>query len=329
MNNFFRGRRLRQSANLRALVQEVPALSASKLIMPYFVVDTEDANFQKEISSMPGQYQFSLPSFLKHIAKYVALGLKACILFGIPSQKDEKASAAFAEHGIIQQTIRALKERFPELLVITDVCLCEYMSHGHCGILLPSGEVANDATLEILANTALSHAKAGADIVAPSDMMDGRISKIRQILDQNGFSNTPILSYAVKYASAFYGPFREAAESAPKCGDRKSYQMNPRNIREALLEAEADSLEGADAIMVKPAGPYLDIIRLVAEHSNLPLCAYQVSGEYSMIKAAAQNAWIDEKQVILESLWAINRAGAQFTISYFTEYLLENQLLVD
>ena len=258
--------------------------------------------------------------------KAVDTGLKSVILFGIPELKDEYASGAYAEDGIVQEAVRLLKHRWPKLYVITDVCLCEYMSHGHCGILMPSGEVNNDATLPLLAKTAVSHVEAGADMVAPSDMMDGRVAAIREALDEGDLTTTPIMSYAVKYASAYYGPFREAAESAPACGDRKSYQMDPGNAREALLEAFADLEEGADALIVKPAGPYSDIIRTVRDNTSVPLCAYQVSGEYSMIRAAGLNGWIDERAVMLESLTGLKRAGADMIITYFTETILREGL---
>ena len=319
---FFRGRRLRRSPELRDMVRETAAVCAADLIMPYFVVETDDANFRKEIGAMPGQYQLSLRQLEAQVGKAVDTGLKAVILFGIPKEKDPVGSQAYAENGIVQQAVRLLKERFPKLLVITDVCLCEYTSHGHCGMLSPEGEVRNDPTLELLTRAAVSHAQAGADMVAPSDMMDGRIAALRQGLDAAGFSNLPIMSYAVKYASAFYGPFREAAESAPKCGDRKAYQMDPANAREALREAAADVAEGADIIMVKPAGPYQDIIRLMADNFDAPIAAYQVSGEYSLIRAAGQQGWIDEKAVIMESLLGIKRAGAGMIITYFAEEML-------
>lgn len=324
---FHRGRRLRSSAQIRDMVRDTAPLLIEDLIMPYFVVETDDQSFRKEISAMPGQYQLSLGELEKQVEKAVDNGLKSIILFGIPAQKDEKASGAYAEDGIIQEAVRRLKHRWPDLYIITDVCLCEYMSHGHCGILTPGGMVLNDPTLPLLAKTAVSHAAAGADMVAPSDMMDGRVSAIRAALDEAGLVMTPIMSYAVKYASAFYGPFREAAESAPSCGDRKSYQMDPGNRREALIEALADVEEGADAIIVKPAGPYLDILRQVRDAVNLPLCAYQVSGEYSMIRAAGLNGWINEEAVMLESLVAMKRAGARMLITYFSETLLEKGLV--
>ncbi len=322
LTNFYRGRRLRTTPALRSMVQETASLRASELVMPYFVVDTDDVSFCKEIASMPGQYQLSLSALEKRVEKAVAHGLQSVILFGIPEYKDPFGSEGFSDTGIVQNAVRRLKELFPKLVVITDVCLCEYTSHGHCGLLSPSGEVQNDATLEFLCKVALSHVRAGADIVAPSDMMDGRVLAIRKALDGAGFVNVPIMSYAVKYASAYYGPFRDAAESAPKSGDRKSYQMDPANVREALREARADLAEGADFLMVKPAGPYMDIIRLVRDTFDAPLAAYQVSGEYAMIRAAGQNDWIDEGAVIVESLMGIKRAGADIIISYFTEELL-------
>ena len=324
---FHRGRRLRSSAQIRDMVRDTAPLLIEDLIMPYFVVETDDQSFRKEISTMPGQYQLSLGELEKQVEKAVDNGLKSVILFGIPAQKDEKASGAYAEDGIIQEAVRRLKHRWPELYIITDVCLCEYMSHGHCGILTPAGTVLNDPTLPLLAKTAVSHAAAGADMVAPSDMMDGRVSAIRAALDEAGLVMTPIMSYAVKYASAFYGPFREAAESAPSCGDRKSYQMDPGNRREALIEALADVAEGADALIVKPAGPYLDILREVRDAVELPLCAYQVSGEYSMIRAAGLNGWLNEEAVMLDNLVALKRAGARMLITYFSETLLEKRLV--
>lgn len=324
---FFRGRRLRGSSQIRALIRETPPLQPSQLIMPYFVADSDDPDFSREIPAMPGQFQLSVNALLQKIEKARDNGLAAVLLFGIPKLKDERASSAWEENGIIQRAVRAIKDKFPDLLVITDVCLCEYMSHGHCGVLTPDGTVENDATLPLLAETALSHARAGADIIAPSDMMDGRIAAIRRALDANGFSSLPIMSYAVKYASSFYGPFREAAESAPSCGDRKSYQMDPGNAREAVLEAKADLEEGADMLIVKPAGPYSDIIRMIREKTDVPLAAYQVSGEYSMIRAAERNGWINGEAVILESLLGLKRAGADAIITYFTEELLEKKLI--
>lgn len=326
MTAFHRGRRLRSTPELRTLVRETAPLLVEDLIQPYFVVETQDRNFRKEIGSMPGQFQLSLGELEKQVERAVDTGLHSVILFGIPAVKDAKACGAYADDGIVQEAIRLLKKRWPKLFVITDVCLCEYMSHGHCGILTPEGVVRNDATLPLLAQTAVSHVRAGADMVAPSDMMDGRVAAIREALDEAGFTATPLMSYAVKYASAYYGPFREAAESAPASGDRKSYQMDPANAREALREAYADLDEGADALIVKPAGPYADIIRLVRDHVDVPLCAYQVSGEYSMIRAAGINGWVDERAVMLESLMGLKRAGADTIITYFTETLLAQKL---
>ena len=326
MTAFHRGRRLRSTPELRTLVRETAPLLVEDLIQPYFVVETEDRNFRKEIGSMPGQFQLSLGELEKQVERAVDTGLHSVILFGIPAVKDAKACGAYADDGIVQEAIRLLKSRWPKLFLITDVCLCEYMSHGHCGILTPEGVVRNDATLPLLAQTAVSHVRAGADMVAPSDMMDGRVAAIRQALDDAGFTATPLMSYAVKYASAYYGPFREAAESAPSCGDRKSYQMDPANAREALREAYADLDEGADALIVKPAGPYADIIRLVRDNVDVPLCAYQVSGEYSLIRAAGLNGWVDERAVMLESLMGLKRAGADTIMTYFTETLLAQKL---
>ena len=326
MTAFHRGRRLRSTPELRTLVRETAPLLVEDLIQPYFVVETQDRNFRKEIGSMPGQFQLSLGELEKQVERAMDTGLHSVILFGIPAVKDAKACGAYADDGIVQEATRLLKSRWPKLFVITDVCLCEYMSHGHCGILTPEGVVRNDATLPLLAQTAVSHVRAGADMVAPSDMMDGRVAAIRQALDDAGFTATPLMSYAVKYASAYYGPFREAAESAPSSGDRKSYQMDPANAREALREAYADLDEGADALIVKPAGPYADIIRLVRDHVDVPLCAYQVSGEYSMIRAAGINGWVDERAVMLESLTGLKRAGADTIITYFTETLLAQKL---
>ncbi len=323
--DFYRGRRLRQSPALRELVRET-ALHRENLIMPYFVVDTPDAAFRAPIASMPGQNQLSLQELEKQIGRAAENGLHGCLLFGLPASKDETGSEGYAEHGIIQRACRMIKENWPDLLLVTDVCLCEYTSHGHCGVI-ENGAVANDPSLELLSRMALSHARAGADIVAPSDMMDGRVGAIRETLDAQGFAHTPILSYSIKYASAFYGPFREAAESAPKFGDRKSYQMDPPNWREALREAEADVAEGADMLMVKPAGPYLDVLIRIREAFDLPLCAYQVSGEYSMLMAAIANGWLNKDAAIMETLTGIRRAGADFILSYFTEYLLEKKLV--
>ncbi|MGE4504438.1 MAG: porphobilinogen synthase [Desulfovibrionaceae bacterium] len=317
MSDFHRGRRLRNSAALRELVRE-NEVRPQDLMMPYFVVETDDESFRKPISSMPGQFQLSLAELKKQVAGAVSMGLRSLILFGIPKEKDPVGSQAYADEGIVQQAVRMLKDAFPQLIVATDVCLCEYTSHGHCGVL-QGDYVDNDSTLELLARSALSHARAGADMVAPSDMMDGRVAAIRALLDAEGFQRTPIMSYAVKYASAFYGPFREAAESTPKFGDRKTYQMDPANGREGLREASADAFEGADILMVKPGMPYLDVLRDLRETFDLPLAAYQVSGEYSMIKAAAGNGWIDERAVVMESLLAFKRAGADLILTYFTE----------
>jgi porphobilinogen synthase len=321
MNTFHRGRRLRSSRAMRDLVRE-SRLSRDDLIQPYFVVES-DPDFRKPISSMPGQFQLGLNQLMDEVAGAVDAGLKSLILFGIPVDKDPAGSQAYAENGIVQQAIRRIKNRWPELIVVADTCLCEYTSHGHCGLVTPEGLVQNDPTLALLARAAVAQAKAGADIVAPSDMMDGRVAAIRQALDKEGFLSTPIMSYAVKYSSAFYGPFRDAAESAPKFGDRKSYQMDPANWREALREAAADVEEGADILMVKPGLPYLDVIRLVRDNFDLPVAAYQVSGEYSQIKAAGQLGWIDETAVALESLVAFKRAGADLILSYFTQDLLK------
>jgi porphobilinogen synthase len=284
------------------------------LIYPLFVV--EGNKIKQEISSMPGQYRLSHDLLPKETEEIARLGIPAIILFGIPKKKDEVGSSAYHPRGVIQQAIRAIKKATPEMLVVTDVCLCEYTSHGHCGVVV-DGYVDNDKTLELLAKTALSHAHAGADMVAPSDMMDGRVKAIRQALDGNGFQNTPIMAYAAKYASAFYGPFREAAESAPQFGDRRSYQMDSPNWREALREVEQDIAEGADIVMVKPALPYLDVIRRVRDTFNHPLAAYSVSGEYAMVKAAAQQGWLDEKRIVLEMLTSIKRAGADIIITYY------------
>ncbi len=322
MLEFHRGRRLRMSATLREMVRETE-IRPQDLIMLYFVAETDDTDFRKPIESMPGQYQLSLAQLEKQVAKAVDNGLRSLMLFGIPAHKDELASQAYDEQGIVQRAIRMIKSKWPDLVVIADTCLCEYTSHGHCGMVSKEGEVLNDPTLNLLAQTAVAQAEAGADIVAPSDMMDGRVGAIREGLDNAGYQNTPIMSYAVKYASAFYGPFREAAESAPQFGDRKTYQMDPGNALEAMREAAADVEEGADILMVKPALPYLDVLRTVRDSFDTPMAAYQVSGEYSMIKAAAQNGWIDEKAIVMESLIAIKRAGADMILTYFTEDVLE------
>jgi porphobilinogen synthase len=321
MSGFYRGRRLRRTTGIRELVRETE-IRPKDLIQPYFVVETEDKNFACEVPSMPGQYQLSIPKLLDKIGQAVDNGLKSLILFGIPAHKDETGSQAYAENGIIQQAVKAIKDKYPQLVVITDVCLCEYTSHGHCG-LIKDRYVQNDPTLKLLGQTALSHVRAGADMVAPSDMMDGRIQAIRAILDENGYTEIPIMSYAVKYASSFYGPFRDAAGSAPQFGDRRSYQMDPANSVEAMREAQADIDEGADIIMVKPALPYLDIVRKIRDNFFVPVAAYQVSGEYSLIKAAAAQNWVDEKGIVMESLISIKRAGADLILSYFTEQVLK------
>ncbi|HSY10254.1 MAG TPA: porphobilinogen synthase [Candidatus Dormibacteraeota bacterium] len=308
----YRPRRLRQSPALRKLVCET-RLSVGQLVLPLFV--RAGPKLRHPINSMPGVFQLSPDELLREATKAHALGVPAILLFGIPDKKDAKASGAFAKNGIVQQTVRLLKKELPSLLVITDVCLCEYMAHGHCGVV-SHGKILNDPTLKILAQTALSHAESGADIVAPSDMMDGRVRAIREALDKNDFFETPIMSYAAKFASAFYGPFREAAESAPQFGDRRSYQMDAANANEALREVALDIQEGADIVMVKPALAYLDLIHRVKTEFGYPTAAYAVSGEYSMIKAAAAKGWIDERAVTLESLLAMRRAGADILITY-------------
>jgi porphobilinogen synthase len=310
-----RMRRLRSGEPIRRLVRETH-LAASQFILPLFV--TAGEGVRREISSMPGHSQLSIDQLVLECAEAARLGLGGVILFGLPETKDDTASGAYAEDGIVQKALRAVKREVPELLVLTDVCNCEYTSHGHCGKIV-NGEVDNDATLQWLAATAVSHARAGADIVAPSDMMDGRVAAIRQALDDAGFQNTPILSYAAKFASVFYGPFREAAESTPQFGDRRSYQMDPANGREAMREIELDLDEGADMIMVKPAMPYLDLIWQVRQRFDAPLGAYQVSGEFAMIEAAARNGWIDHDRAMMESLISIRRAGADFILTYFAK----------
>ncbi len=312
-------RRLRASESLRRLVRET-RLAPSQFILPLFVCPGE--RVRKEISSMPGHAQLSIDNLVREAEVCKKLGLGGVILFGIPEQKDEMASGAYDPDGITQRAIRALKKEVPGLLVITDVCNCEYTTHGHCGFV-KGGDVDNDTTLEWLSRAAVSHARAGVDMVAPSDMMDGRVGAIRRGLDSAGFTNTPILSYAAKYASVFYGPFREAAESAPQFGDRRSYQMDPANAREAIREIALDLEEGADMIMVKPAMPYLDIIREARNTFDVPLGAYQVSGEFSMIMAAAANGWLDLDRTILESLTSIRRAGADFILTYFAKRAAE------
>lgn len=308
-----RMRRTRQSEHLRGLVRETH-LSVEQLIYPLFVA--EDLAKPNEISSMPGIMQWPLEHLGEEIERLVSLGITSVLLFGIPTLKDEVGSQAYAEQGIIQRAIQRIKAVAPEMIVMTDVCLCEYTNHGHCGVI-HNGNVQNDESLELLTQMALSHVEAGADLVAPSDMMDGRVGAIRHRLDEAGFSGIPIMAYSAKYASGFYGPFREAAGSTPQFGDRRSYQMDPANVREALREVDLDIAEGADIVMVKPALAYLDVIRQVREHCNLPLAAYNVSGEYSMIKAAAQNGWIDEQRIVMEILTGIRRAGADMLITYF------------
>lgn len=310
-----RFRRLRYNPILRNMIGET-VLTKNDFILPLFVVPGE--NIKKEIKSMPGNYQMSIDNLVKECKEVASLGIPAVILFGIPEHKDEVGSDAYNPDGIIQKAVRAVKAEVKNLLVITDVCLCEYTSHGHCGVL--NGEdILNDPTVELLAKEALSHAQAGADVIAPSDMMDGRVAAIREILDKNGFEKIPIMSYAAKYASGYYGPFRDAAESTPAFGDRRSHQMDIRNSNEAIREVESDIIEGADMVMVKPAGAYLDIIYRVKEKFGLPTAAYQVSGEFSMIKAAAINGWIDEERVMMESLYAIKRAGADMILTYFAK----------
>jgi porphobilinogen synthase len=308
-----RPRRLRSSEPIRRLVRETQ-LEPADFVLPLFVVEGE--GIRREISSMPGNHQLSIDELLKECAECASLGIGGVILFGIPNEKDEDASQGYSVTGIVQRAVRAIKDNVPGLLVITDVCNCEYTSHGHCGKII-DGDVDNDITLGWLAASAVSHARAGADIVAPSDMMDGRVGAIRKALDEAGFPKVPILSYAAKYASAFYGPFREAAESAPQFGDRRSYQMDPANALEAMREIALDLEEGADMIMVKPAMPYLDIIRMAHDRFDAPLAAYQVSGEFSMMMAAARNGWIDLDRAMLESLTAIRRAGAGTILTYF------------
>lgn len=309
----YRPRRLRQNEGFRRMIRET-RLSVDDLILPLFAV--EGKGVKNPIPSMPGQFQLSTDHLVKTAGEAFELGIPAVMLFGIPDKKDPLATRAYAKDGIVQKATAELKKKVPDLIVITDVCLCQYTDHGHCGIV--EGRVIdNDATLDLLARTALSHAKAGADMVAPSDMMDGRVSEIRNLLDENNFSNTPIMSYAAKYCSAYYGPFREAADSAPKFGDRRTYQMDPANSLEAIREVTMDVEEGADIIMVKPALPYLDIIYRVREEIDLPVAAYHVSGEYAMIKAAEKMGWVDGKKVMMETLLAIKRAGADLILTYF------------
>ena len=307
-----RMRRLRANENLRRLVRE-NAVTVDDLIYPLFVVP--GTNIREEIPSMPGVFHLSVDELVKEVEEVAALEIPAVILFGIPEHKDESASEAYHEHGIIQRALRELKKNVPDVLLITDVCLCEYTSHGHCGII-KDGQVDNDLTLEMLAETAVSHAAAGADIVAPSDMMDGRVAAIRSALDSEGFKNTPIMSYAAKYASAFYGPFREAAHSTPQFGDRRSYQMDPPNALEAIREVQLDIEEGADIVMVKPGLAYMDIVRRVKDEFGYPTAVYNVSGEYAMVKAAAEKGWIDEKRIVREIMVGFKRAGADMILTY-------------
>ena len=308
----YRMRRLRRTPAIRAMLRET-TLKIDDFIYPLFVIAGE--NVKNPISSMPGCYQLSIGNLLPEVREVVALGIPAVLLFGIPSHKDSAASGAYDSEGVVQMAVRAIKDEFPELVVITDVCLCEYMDHGHCGVI-QEGEVVNDVTLELLAKMAITHAESGADIVAPSDMMDGRVAAIRGALDDEGLSDTIIMSYSSKFASAFYGPFREAAESTPSFGDRKTYQMDPANGEEAVREALLDLDEGADILMVKPALPYLDVIQAVKLETKFPLAAYNVSGEYAMIKAAAANGWLDEERAVMEAMTSIRRAGADLIITY-------------
>ena len=314
-------RRLRRTDTLRGLVRETE-LSPAHLIQPAFVVAGEGV--REEVPSMPGIERFSINNLVEEAGEIAAAGIGALILFGIPAAKDEFGSGAYDDEGIVQMAVRALKDAHPDLVVITDVCLCEYTSHGHCGVIREGGkEVDNDVTVELLAKTAISHAEAGADVVAPSDMMDGRIGSIRYQLDEEGHPDTPILAYSAKYASAFYGPFREAAESTPEFGDRRGYQMDPANAAEAVREAELDLDEGADMLMVKPALPYLDVVRRIKDATGAPLAAYHVSGEYSMLKAAAANGWIDERAAVVETLTSIRRAGADAIVTYYAKEAAE------
>ena len=312
---FRRLRRLRMTETIRGMVRETE-LSPKDFIYPLFVVT--GTNVKREVSSMPGVYQMSVDQIVRECVDVKALGIPAVIFFGIPDEKDEVGSGAYDEDGVVQQAIRAVKREVPELYLITDVCLCEYTSHGHCGIVR-GNEIVNDESVELLAKEALTHAQAGADMVAPSDMFDGRVRAIRAVLDEHGFHNTPIMSYAAKYASGFYGPFREAAESTPKFGDRRSHQMDPANGDEAIREVEQDILEGADIVMVKPATPYLDIIYRVKHEFRMPTAAYNVSGEYSLVKAAAARGWVDGERVMMEMLTGIKRAGADVILTYFAK----------
>ena len=327
MHPEYRPRRLRKNETVRSMIRET-SLALDHLVYPLFAVPGN--NVKEPIGPMPGCFQMSVDMIVQEAGEIHDMGIPAILLFGIPEKKDERGSHAWIKDGIVQQAVAAVKKAVPDLYIITDVCLCEYTSHGHCGLLSHAGrrggaekqrpedtEINNDATLELLSKVALSHARAGADMVAPSDMMDGRVDAIRLALDENSFDSIPIMSYAVKYASSFYGPFREAADCSPQFGDRRAYQMDPANSREALREATLDMDEGADIIMVKPGMPYLDIIRMLRQEFILPVAAYQVSGEYSMIKAAAANRWIDEERVVMESLLCFRRAGADMIITYF------------
>ncbi len=313
----YRMRRLRRTPAIRDLVRETK-LQLDDLVYPLFVIAGE--NIKNPISSMPGCYQLSIGNVLPEVREVVKLGIKAILLFGIPAHKDPAATGAYDSEGVVQMAIRAIKDEFPELVIITDVCLCEYTDHGHCGVV-QEGEVLNDVTLELLAKMAVTHAECGADMVAPSDMMDGRVAAIRNALDDEGLTDTILLSYSSKFASAFYGPFREAAESAPAFGDRKTYQMDPANLEEAVRESLLDIEEGADMIMVKPAIPFLDVIHAVKQETKFPLAAYNVSGEYAMIKAAAANGWLDEQRAVLEAITGIKRAGADLIITYHAKDL--------
>jgi len=314
----YRMRRLRRTPAIRRMLRET-TLSIDDLIYPLFVIAGENVN--NPISSMPGCSQLSIGNLLTEVREVAGLGIPAILLFGIPAHKDSAATGAYDSEGVVQMAVRAIKDEFPELVVVTDVCLCEYMDHGHCGVI-QDGEVVNDVTLELLAKMAITHADSGADIVAPSDMMDGRVAAIRGALDDEGLSDTIIMSYSSKFASAFYGPFREAAESAPAFGDRKSYQMDPANGEEAIREALLDIEEGADIIMVKPAIPFLDVIHAVKQETKFPLAAYNVSGEYAMIKAAAANGWLDEERAVVEAITGIKRAGADLIITYHAKDLV-------
>ncbi|HHY72815.1 MAG TPA: porphobilinogen synthase [Bacillus bacterium] len=313
--NFKRHRRLRASEGIRSMVRET-YVRKEDLIYPIFVIEGND--IKNEVPSMPGVYQISLDNLDEEVQTVVKLGIPSIILFGIPTEKDDVGTGAYHNHGIVQEATRQVKEKYPELIVIADTCLCEFTNHGHCGVI-EEGDILNDPSLKLLTKTAISQAEAGADIIAPSNMMDGFVAAIRKGLDEAGYEHIPIMSYAVKYASAFYGPFRDAAGSAPQFGDRKTYQMDPANRLEALREAESDLEEGADFLMVKPALSYLDVIREVKDRYNAPMVAYNVSGEYAMVKAAAQNGWIDEKRIVLELLTSMKRAGADLIITYFAK----------